>query len=104
MLPQLQAPLATLVLVRKPFGLLTPSPEMKAALSARRKRSAMRSASHASTSKAVSSKSRCDAFGLAESSCSWIAMRSMTGAEVSLTAEVSSSQPAPISSWSTSTS
>ena len=61
-----------------------PSPETKAAASARLNLSAMRCASQPSTSKAESSSSRCDAFGSAESSCSGIEMRSTCGVPVSV--------------------
>ena len=81
-----------------------PSPATKAAASARLNLSAIRCASHPSTSKALSSSSRCDAFGSAESSCSGIEMRSTCGVPVSAVAAVSVAQPAPMSVWSTSTS
>ena len=81
-----------------------PSPATKAAASARLNLSAIRCASHPSTSKALSSSSRCDAFGSAESSCSGIEIRSTCGVPVSAVAAVSVAQPAPMSVWSTSTS
>ena len=76
----------------------------KAALSARLKRSAMRSASQPSTSKAASSRMRWLDCGLAESSCSGIETRSICGVPVSDAAAVSLAQPEPISLWSISTS
>ena len=77
---------------------------MKAAASARLNLSAIRCASHPSTSNALSSSSRCDAFGSAESSCSGIEIRSTCGVPVSATAPLSVAQPEPMSVWSTSTS
>ena len=61
----------------------TPSPEMKAAASERAKLSAMRPASQPSISKALSSNSRCDALGRADSSCSGMLTRSICGVPVS---------------------
>ena len=63
-----------------------PSPLTKAEASARLNLSAIRCASHPSTSKAESSSSRCDAFGSAESSWSGIEIRSTCGVPVSATA------------------
>ena len=77
---------------------------MKASASARANLSAIRPASQASMSKAESSSRRCEAFGSAESSCSWIAIRSMVGVPVSVTYPVSVAQPEPTSPWSISTS
>ena len=64
----------------------------------------MRPASQPSTSKALSSSRRWLAFGMAESSCSGIEMRSIVGVPVSTCGPVSVAQPEPTSVWSISTS
>jgi hypothetical protein len=64
-LPQVQEPLATVGAVKRPSGLLTPSPLMKAALSCSAKAVSTSSAIHWSMSTTASSRSVCVAAGMA---------------------------------------